>query len=145
MRAMTQRQRIVQLKNTWPVEENPMATAVTREKLIERMESWVQEGTGRLQKFQDDIGRIGPKQAFERSERAFEAAAKLHVADEILQALSKTATPETVQSYAMNATLRRARDAVPHSTSPTSDMMELFILAAWAELFEGLQNNGIFW
>jgi hypothetical protein len=63
----------------------------------------------------------------------YEAAATAQVTAEILLHLEKGVTPATIREHALREALRGAR-TVPSSTSQTSNLMEAYVTAAWAEI-----------
>lgn len=76
-----------------------------------------------------------PVHAMGWSDDAFKAAAKVKVFSLVEASLANGASPEDIAKWGVNAAIRAARDPA-RSSSPTSNIMEQEVAAAWAEIAE---------
>lgn len=100
----------------------------------------VKSANDTLAKFQQKLAD-DPAYAFSWASDAMTAAAKLKVANVVLASIEKfpELTIEMVRKEAATQ-MRRAARYPARSTSPVSNVMEQEIGAAWAELFDTLEN-----
>lgn len=122
-----------------------MTTTVTKEKLVVAMSGWKRAAENRLKMFKTDIDALGAERALQSSEPAFDAGARLSVANYILDALLGKATPESVMEYAHDRMVSMSRGGAPSSSSLTRNLMDSYLMSTWANLYEGLRSNGIWW
>ena len=107
-------------------------------KLIKRFQSQVDSAQARLDKFTETFAK-DPAYALSWGTDAFQAAAKLRVLKQILTALDEgDATAENIRSTMMDRVLHKSKYPA-QSTSPTSNLIEQYELAACAEILSDLQ------
>lgn len=108
------------------------------QKLIARFFNQANTCQGRLDKFTADFAK-DPAYALSWGTDAFQAAAKLRVLKQILAALEDgDATADNIRSTMMDRVLNKSKYP-PQSTSPTSNLIEQYELAACAEILSDLQ------
>lgn len=108
------------------------------QKLIARFFNQASTCQGRLDKFAADFAK-DPAHALSWGTDAFQAAAKLRVLKQILAALEDgDATADNIRSTMMDRVLNKSKYP-PQSTSPTSNLIEQYELAACAEILSDLQ------
>jgi len=110
----------------------------TNAKLLFRFNSQVQTCEARLYKFTEKF-KEDPAYAFSWGTEAFQAAASLRVLKQIITALeSGNGTLENIRSTLTDRVLHKAKYPA-QSTSPTSNLIEQYELAACAEILSDLQ------
>jgi len=91
-----------------------------------------------IDKFAADLIK-DPSHTLSWGDKAFQAAARLRVAKEIIHHFAGNATVQQVREYVMDQVLHSAKYP-PSSTSPTSNLMEQYTLAAYAEAVQTLEH-----
>lgn len=108
------------------------------DKLLKRFQSQVESCQSRLDKFAQDFAK-DPAYALSWGNETFSAAAKMRVLKQIVAALEDgTATLDNIRSTMMDRVLHRSKYP-PQSTSPTSNLIEQYELAACAEILSDLE------
>jgi hypothetical protein len=108
------------------------------DKLLKRFQSQVDSAQVRLDKFSADFAK-DPAHALSWGNDAFAAAAKIRVLKQIVAALEDgSATLENIRSTMMDRVLNKSKYP-PQSSSPTSNLIEQYELAACAEILSDLQ------
>ena len=108
------------------------------QKLTVRFFNQAQSCQARLDKFTESFAK-DPAYALSWGTDAFQAAAKLQVLKQILAALEDgTATADNIRSTMMDRVLHKSKYPA-QSTSPTSNLIEQYELAACAEILSDLQ------
>ena len=108
------------------------------QKLIALFFNQAETAQARLDKFAADFAK-DPAHALSWGTDTFQAAAKLKVLKQILAALEDgTATVDNIRSTMMDRVLSKSRYPA-QSTSPTSNLIEQYELAACAEILSDLQ------
>jgi hypothetical protein len=106
-------------------------------KLLERFQRLAQYETATIDKFKQELDK-DPAYALSWGCGVFAAAAKLRVITEIINALKDDdTTMENIQAHLMGRIMHRSRYPA-QSTSPTSNLIEQYELAACAEIVENL-------
>ena len=104
--------------------------------LIKRLESGIKAGQESIEVFAAKLV-ANPAHVLSWGTDAFKTAADLKIAKQVLNALNDGATVEQVKSTLMDRVLNRSKYP-PQSTSPCSNLMEQYELAAYAELLSDL-------
>lgn len=108
------------------------------QKLITRFFNQASTCQKRLDKFTESFAK-DPAYALSWGTDAFQAAAKLRVLKQILTALDEgNATAENIRSTMMDRVLHKSKYPA-QSTSPTSNLIEQYELAACAEILADLE------
>ena len=108
------------------------------QKLIVRYFNQAQSCQDRLDKFTEAFAK-DPAYALTWGTDAFQAAAKLRTLKQILAALEDgTATADNIRSTMMDRVLHKSKYPA-QSTSPTSNLIEQYELAACAEILSDLE------
>ena len=106
--------------------------------LLKRFQSHLDSTQDQLDKFAADFAK-DPAHALSWGTGAFQAAAKQKVLKQIIAALNDgTATLENIRSTLMDRVLHKSKYP-PQSTSPTSNLVEQYELAACAEILSDLE------
>ena len=106
--------------------------------LLARYQRQIVSVQSQLDKFAHDFAK-DPAHALSWGTGAFKAAAELTVLKQIIVALqSGTATKENIQSTLMDRVLHKSKYPA-QSSSPTSNLIEQYELAASAEILSDLQ------
>jgi hypothetical protein len=107
-------------------------------KLLKRFQSQAESAQARLDKFAVDFAK-DPAHALSWGTDAFARAAELRVLQQIIAALENdTATLENIRSTLMDRVLHKSKYPA-QSSSPTSNLIEQYELAACAEVLSNLQ------
>lgn len=107
-------------------------------KLLAKYQRQIDAVQYRLAKFQEAFSK-DPAHALSWGTDAFKAAAELRVLQQIVTALQDgTATVDNIRSTMMDRVLHKSKYP-PQSTSPTSNLIEQYELAACAEIISDLQ------
>ena len=107
-------------------------------KLLKRFQSQADSVQARLDKFAVDFAK-DPAYALSWGNDTFQAAAKLRVFKQIIVALEAgDATLENIRSTMLDRVLHKSKYPA-QSTSPTSNLIEQYELAACAEILSDLQ------
>lgn len=107
-------------------------------KLLVRFQSMADGDQSKLDKFMDDFAK-DPAHALSWSNGIFEVAARLKVTKQIIAALEAgDATLENIRSTMMDRVMHKSKYP-SQSTSPTSNLMEQYELAACANILSDLQ------
>lgn len=108
------------------------------QKLLKRFQNQVETAQSRLDRFTADFAR-DPAHALAWGTEVFQAAAKLKILREIIKALENgNGTLDNIRSTLTDRVLHRAKYP-PQSTSPTSNLIEQYEMAACAEILSDLQ------
>ena len=108
------------------------------DKLLKRFKSQADSVQSRLDKFAADFAK-DPAYALSWGTDAFKAAATMTVLKQIINALENgNGTLDNIRSTLTDRVLHRAKYP-PQSTSPTSNLIEQYELAACAEILSDLQ------
>ena len=108
------------------------------QKLITRFFNQAETAQARLNKFAADFAK-DPAYALSWSNDTFKEAARLKVLKQILAGLEGgTATLENIRSTMMDRVLSKSKYPA-QSTSPTSNLIEQYELAACAEILSDLE------
>ena len=113
------------------------------QRLLFRFNSQAETCQARLDKFTTRFAE-DPAYALSWGTEAFQAAASLRVVKQILAALNSEdskATLENIRSTLTDRVMHKAKYP-PQSTSPTSNLIEQYELAACAEILSDLQYMG---
>jgi hypothetical protein len=107
-------------------------------KLLQRFQRQADAAQARLDKFAEDFAK-DPAHALSWGLDSFKNAAELRVLKQIIAALEDgTATIDDIRATMMDRILHRSKYP-PQSTSPTSNLIEQYELAACAEIFSDLK------
>jgi len=107
-------------------------------KLLKRFQSQAESAQERLDKFAVEFAK-DPAYALSWGTDAFAKAAELRVYKQIIAALEDgTATLENIRSTMMDRVLHKSKYPA-QSSSPTSNLIEQYELAACAEVLSDLQ------
>jgi hypothetical protein len=107
-------------------------------KLLKRFQSQAESAQAHLDKFAVDFA-LDPAHTLSWSTSAFSRAAELRVCKQIIAALeADTATLENIRSTLMDRVLHKSKYPA-QSSSPTSNLIEQYELAACAEILSDLQ------
>lgn len=108
------------------------------DKLLKRFQRQIESCNARIEKFQADFAK-DPAHALIWSTDTFKAAAELRVLRQIVAALEAgDATLENIQSTLTDRVLHKSKYP-PQSTSPTSNLIDQYELAACAEILGDLR------
>jgi len=108
------------------------------DKLLKRFQSQLSAVAGRLDKFAEDFAK-DPAYTLAWSNDTFKAAAKMQLLRELVNALENgNATLDNIRATLMDRVLNKSKYP-PQSTSPTSNLIEQYQLAACAEILSDLQ------
>ena len=106
--------------------------------LLKRFKSQADSAQASLDKFAADFAK-DPAHALSWGNGAFERAAELKVVKQIIVALEDgTATLDNIRSTMMDRVLHRSKYPA-QSSSPTSNLMEQYELAACAKILSDLE------
>lgn len=105
--------------------------------LIARFQRKIDLCTASIEKFKTKLDE-DPAHALSWGTDAFQNAAELRVLKQVVHCLQDGATKESIQSFLMDRVLYRSRYPA-HSTSPTSNLIDQYELAACAELLSDLK------
>lgn len=109
-------------------------------KLLSRFQRQAEAAQARLDKFTVEFTK-DPAHALTWSNDTFANAAKLRVLNQIIAACDGgTATADNIKSTLMDRVLHRSKYPA-QSTSPTSNLIEQYELAACAEILSDLQYS----
>lgn len=121
-----------------PVEPKPVQTPES--KLIARCQLNVDKATLVLEKHIEHL-RADPLGAMTWSRSVFQAAADFQVSRTILNALTLAdtkATFDSIREHVGDEIARRSANAASMSTSPTSNLADLYVLVAWSEIADAM-------
>lgn len=105
--------------------------------LLKRFQNQAAYEQDRLDKFAADFAK-DPSYALSWGTDAFKSAAKLKILKQIVAALQEGATLDNVKDTVMDRVLNKSKYP-PQSTSPTSNLMEQYELASYAEILDDLK------
>jgi hypothetical protein len=109
-------------------------------KLAVKFTRIVETSRSQLDRFEESFAK-DPAYAFSWGEKAFQAAARIKVASMIVDAVNREdTTVEGLKRYLMDGVMHRAKYPA-QSTSPTSNLMEQYEMAAYAEALSMLQYD----
>ena len=100
--------------------------------LLERFQQQAESETAKIEKFTEELTK-DPAYALSWSNGAFAAAAKLRVLNQIINALANDEPAENIKDSLMDRIMHKSRYPA-QSTSPTSNLVEQYELAACAEI-----------
>jgi len=122
-------------------ETTKQATDESLAKVTRKLKTMMEHCENQVQKFEKNLKK-DPRYAFEWSETAMKCAAAESVYRHVYMALTEDNPTDLVKmrEYAIRETTRMARSP-ESSTSTTSNLMDRFELAAWAEVFEMIDNT----
>ena len=109
----------------------------TTERLLFRFNSQAESCQARLDKFVSKFAE-DPAYALSWGTEAFQAAASLRVLKQVIGALNEEGTLDNIRSTLTDRVMHKAKYP-PQSTSPTSNLIEQYELAAYAEILSDLQ------
>ncbi len=108
------------------------------DKLLKRFQNQVESCQARLDKFAAEFAK-DPAYALSWGNETFAAAAKMRVLKQIVAALEDgNATLDNIRSTMMDRVLHKSKYPA-QSTSPTSNLIEQYELAACAEILSDLE------
>jgi hypothetical protein len=107
------------------------------QQLQQRLQRKIDLCAGSIEKFKLELDK-DPAHALSWSNGVFSKAAEHRVLKIVLSNLESDSTIENVKSYLMECVLHRSKYPA-QSTSPTSNLIEQYELAAYAELLSELQ------
>jgi len=108
------------------------------DRLIKRFQSQVVQCQDRLDKFTADFAQ-DPAYALSWGTDAFASAARLRVLRQVVAALEHDhSTLDNIRSTLTDRVMHKSKYP-PHSTSPTSNLIEQYELAACADILGDLQ------
>ena len=90
-----------------------------------------------IDKFAADLIK-DPSHTLSWGDKAFQAAARLRVAKEMINHFAAGHPVHKVREYVLDQVLHMSKYP-PSSTSPTSNLMEQYLLAAYAETVQSLE------
>ena len=91
-----------------------------------------------LQEFKTKFDK-DPAHAFSWGDGAFKAAAELNVLKDVVSLLQDGHSAQSVRDYLLDSVLHGSKYPA-HSTSPTSNLIEQYTLAARAAILSDLRN-----
>jgi CHASE3 domain sensor protein len=112
------------------------------QKLLKSFQRQAQAAQARMDKFAEDFAK-DPAYALSWSNDTFKIAAELKILQQIIAALGEDGegcTQADIQSTMMDRVLHKSKYPA-QSTSPTSNLIEQYELAACAEILSGLQYS----
>lgn len=109
----------------------------TNQRLLFRFNSQAESCQARLDKFTAKFAE-DPAYALSWGTEAFQAAASLRVLKQVIGALNEEGTLDNIRSTLTDRVMHKAKYP-PQSTSPTSNLIEQYELAAYAEILSDLQ------
>ena len=108
------------------------------QKLLKRFQNHAAATQSRLDKFAQDFAK-DPAYALSWGNDTFKDAAQLRIYKQIIAALmAGDATLENIRSTMMDRILHKSKYP-PQSTSPTSNLIEQYELAAYADILSDLE------
>ena len=109
------------------------------EKLIGKYQRRLEVTLGSIEKFKAELDR-DPAYALTWGTGVFQAAAEIRVVKQVIGAFENGGKVEDVRSILLDHVLHRSKYP-PHSTSPTSNLLEQYELAAYAEILSELKHQ----
>ena len=109
----------------------------TNQRLLFRFNSQAESCQARLDKFAVKFAE-DPAYALSWGTEAFQAASSLRVLKQVIGALNEEGTLDNIRSTLTDRVMHKAKYP-PQSTSPTSNLIEQYELAACAEILSDLQ------
>lgn len=109
-------------------------------KLAVKFTRIVETSRSQLDKFEESFAK-DPAYAFSWSDKSFQAAARIKVMTMVADVLTREdTTAEGIRRYLMDGVMHRAKYPA-QSTSPASNLMEQYEMAAYAEALSMLQYD----
>lgn len=108
------------------------------EKLAQKYSRRLATARAKIEKFQAEV-ELDPAHALSWGIGAFAAAAEIRVLRQVVADFESGATAAEVKSWLMSHVIQGSRTPA-HSTSPTSNLIEQYVLASYAEVLGDLQH-----